>query len=241
MYDDEYDWLSDPADTEVHLCRECRELMNDVIRAENRRSIPPTPPDWQQALDWLAAQCGGLQAVEALDDAPLSAVGLDLPRGLEPGERQRLESAATLLDGIARRFFDEEAGIAFRRALLRVFERAPGVVTGARTTASLALGVVCAVGHANGLLYPRGRTTEKALKAYLDVTGSGSTVGDKVQSALRGPYTWDNPAWPYRWGSSRDLRPLGHLDLLVSGTRRQLLGVRDRAVSTRDAEVPRAS
>jgi len=244
MYDDAppYDpflaYDPDPTDTAVHLCPECRDLMADVVRAAARAPQPPPVPEWQRALDWLAAQCGGHAAVEALDDAPLTGAGLELPAELGVDERRRLESVDTLLDATARRFFDDEAGAAFRRALLRLFERQPALVTGARSASQLALGVVWAVGHANGLLYPLGAVREKDLKAYLNATQGGSTLGDRVRSALRGPYAWEIPDRPWRWrsgSSSRDLAPLGHLDLLTSTLRRQLLTVRDRAYAERDA------
>ena len=247
MYD-EYDsysevssWYGDrrPGAEEVlHLCPECRDLMSSVVRYARVLPPPKPEPDWARALRWLDAVCGGRDAVLAFGTEPLAADGLDLPAALASAHRQRLESCVTLLDATARQFFDDEARTAFVRALLRVHDREPGVVTSARTASQLALGVVWSVGRANGLLHPRGVVTEKELKPYLNATQSGSTLGEKVRAALAGPYEWtagDRP-WTYGGGRARDLEPLGHVDLLVSTVRRQLLEVRERALAAQQRE-----
>ena len=224
------DQRPDRADV-AHLCPECRDLMSEVVR--HTRSLPePRPePDWSRALRWLDSVCGGREAVLAFDTAPLTD-DLELPGELPLEDRQRLESCLVLLDATARRFFDEEARVALQRALLRLYERAPGVVTSTRSASLLTLGLVWAVGHANGLLHPRGVVTEKELKPYLNATQSGSTIGSKVRDALAGPYDWRTHERPGPYGGqARDLDPLGHVDLLVSSVRRQLLGVRERALA----------
>ncbi|SFC17773.1 hypothetical protein SAMN04487968_104152 [Nocardioides terrae] len=221
----------------VHLCPECRDLMGAVVGYARSLPEPRREPDWSRALRWLDSVCGGRDAVLGLDTVPLADDGLELPDGLPPGHRQRLESCLVLLDATARQFFDEETGIALRRGLVRLHERAPGVVTGTRSASLLTLGVVWAVGHANGQLFPRGVVTEKELKPYLNATQGGSTIGAKVRDALAGPFGWspvDRP-WSYG-GQSRDLLPLGHADLLVSSVRRQLLGVRERALAAQVRE-----
>ena len=247
MYD-EYDsysevssWYGDQRpgpDQVLHLCPECRDLMGSVARYA-RNLPPPTPePDWARALRWLDTVCGGRDAVLAFGTEPLAADGLDLPVALPPAHRQRLESCVTLLDATARQFFDAEARTALVRALLRVYDREPGVVAGAGSASQLTLGVVWAVGRANGLLHPRGVVTEKQLKPYLNATQSGSTVGERVRAALVGPWEWsgsDRP-WTYGGGRPRDLDPLGHVDLLVSTVRRQLLEVRERALAAQQRE-----
>lgn len=247
MYDDDYypdsgisSWYGErrpgPGET-VHLCPECRDLMSEVVSLARRLPDPRPEPDWSRALRWLDGICGGRQAVLALDAAPLTEEGLDLPVGVPAGHRQRLESCATLLDATARRFLDEEAAVALRRALLRLYACEPAVVTGARSAALLTLGVVWAVGRANGWMYPRGTLTEKDLKPYLNATGTAATIGGRVVDGLVGPYRWQTTSRPWSFGGqSRDLEPLGHLDLLVSGTRRQLLEVRDRALADQEAE-----
>lgn len=207
--------------------------MNDDDNPYNTLSRPE--PDWARALRWLDTVCGSRGAVLALDAAPLAPEEITLPQTLTAGERQRLESTLTLLDAVAGQFFDDELMAALRRALLLTFERCPGVVTGARSAALLALGVVWAVGHANGLLHPLGSVTQKELREYLAVTQSGSSVGTEVRSALVGPSPWTavNRPWTYGGYRTRDYEPLGHVGLLVSSTRRQLVAVRDRALSAR--------
>jgi hypothetical protein len=247
MYDDDYypaavsSWYGDrqPSPDEViHLCPECRDLMADVVRHARDLPAPRPEPDWSRAMRWLDSVCGGREAVLALDAAPLRDDGRTIPAGVPEAHRQRLDSCLTLLDGAARRFFDQEAGVALERGLLRLYDRAPGVVTGARSASLLTLGVLWAVGHANGLLHPRGPVTEKELKPYLNATQSGSTIGTKVRDALAGPFEWRSVARPRTYGSgqARDLEPLGHPDLLVSAVRRQLVEVRERALTAEERD-----
>lgn len=221
----------------AHLCPECRDLMSEVVRSARSLAEPPREPDWSRALRWLDAVCGGRDAVLAFDTAPLVDDGPGLAEGLPPEHRQRLESCLVLLDATARQFFDDETGIALRRGLLRLYERAPGVVTGARSASLLTLGVVWAVGHANGALFPRGVVTEKQLKPYLNATQGGAAIGGRVRDALAGPFGWGPVERPWAYGGQpRDLQPLGQVDLLVSSVRRQLLGVRERALAAQVRE-----
>jgi hypothetical protein len=206
--------------------------MAEVVRHARMLPAPRPEPEWSRALRWLDSVCGGREAVLSFDTAPLADDGRPLPEGLPADQRQRLESCLTLLDATARRFFDAEAGIALRRGLLRLHERAPGVVVGARSASLLTLGVVWAVGHANGLLHPVGVVTEKELKPYLNATQPGATIGRRVRDALAGPFDWQATSRPWAYGGQgRDLEPLCHVDLLVSGVRRQLLEVRERALA----------
>jgi hypothetical protein len=247
MYDDDYfstavsSWYGEarPASEEViHLCPECRDLMGDLVRYARSLPEPKPQPDRVRAMRWLDSVCGGRQAVLRLDAVPLTDDGRSVPAGIPDGHRQRLDSCLTLLDATARRFFDGEAGLALQRGLLRLYERAPGVVTSARSASQLTLGVLWAVGRANGLLHPRGSVTEKELKTYLNASQSGSMIGTKVRDALSGPYDWDLLDRPRSYGgqSARDLEPLGHADLLVSAVRRQLVEVRERALAAEERE-----
>jgi len=223
----------------VHLCPECRDLMSDVLLAWANVPRPLPEPDWSRALRWLDAICGGRQAVLDLDTTPLEAHAVEPAREPTDVEAQRLELTEGLLEALAGQFGDSEVAVAFRRGLRRCFECEPGLVMAARSPESLALGVAWAVGHANGLLWPLGRVTETALKQQLGASQSGAMFGSKVEGALAGPFRWQTPElpWDYRFGLRRDrgLKPLGHAGLLVSSCRRQLVEVRDRALSAQRA------
>jgi len=229
-----------PYDDLIHLCPECRDLMADVVRTVSALPKPPPEPDWSCALRWLDSLCGDRGSVLALDAAALVDDGAPVPEAVPAHERERLESTLAFLDAVAQRYFDAEVGLALRRALLIAFDRRPGVVTGARSGALLALGVIWAVGHANGLLHPVGSVTDKELRGYLGVTQPGSSAGAKVRDAIVGSYRWrsvERP-WTYAGYRSRDLEPLGRVELLVSGTRAQLIEVRDRALAAQHADRP---
>ena len=225
----------------VHLCPECRELMSDVLHQLRRlEAVPAVPPEpaWSTARRWLASLCGGPDAVDALDASPLGEAP-DLPEPDDTAARQRLAATARLLDDLAERVFvDEEVAVAFRRALLLVWERRPEIVRGARSAALLASGVCWAVGRANGLLWPAGQVRDKDVRAVLATTQSGSSYGSKVRSALTGPYAWQAAARPYGYdgyhrAESRELLPLGHPSLLLGRTRARLVEVRARAEAER--------
>lgn len=244
MYDEptcpdpyDYPYGEAPAlDETVHLCPECRDLMARVVRVVEAMPRPEPEPDWSCALRWLDGICGGRPAVLSLDTAPLT----DLPDltscGQQPteAEEERLDDTAAILDTLAADLFTAEARVALRRGLRRAYERNPGLVMAARSAEVLALGTIWVVGHANGLLWPIGSVREKDLKLALGTTQAGSIFGTKVERALAGPYRWDLAARPWRYGGSggsRDLKALGHADLLVSDLRQQLVEVRDRALS----------
>lgn len=244
MYDDPtypgpYDYPYDEApllDETVHLCPECRDLMSRVVRVVEAMPRPEPEPDWSCALRWLDGICGGRPSVLALDAAPLTDLTGPTSSGQEPTdvEAERLEATAATLDTLAADLFSPEARVAFRRGLRRAHERQPGLVMAARSVEVLAHGVVWTVGHANGLLWPIGSVKEKDLRLALGTTQAGSTFGARVERALAGPYDWDSTPRPWRYGGSggsRDLKALGHADLLVSGLRQQLVEVRDRALS----------
>ena len=85
MIDTEYiDYMEGLATPPEHLvCSECAQLLTrtnvilERLEAELTRprwSEPDTPPrpDHEVALDWLAALCGGHEAVTALEAAPLT-------------------------------------------------------------------------------------------------------------------------------------------------------------------------
>jgi hypothetical protein len=212
------------------------ELARRLDRERDQRVLPPAPPPaptYERVLAWLDDVCGGRDAVLALTTGPLEDCP-DLPEVETPQARSRLSAVAELLDAVAARRFDPEAGAAFRVCLLRVWDREPDVVLDAVTAAHVAGGVAWLVAKANGVLGPQGRVTVTRLKEELALHATPSTYGKVVQRALVG----------YRdFGSERtgrlyelpDLLPLGHPDLLLASTRRTLCRARDRALEAQQA------
>lgn len=79
---------------------------------ERERPAPPPPaPTYERVLAWLDDVCGGRDAVLALEPGPLEDQP-DLPEVESPQARSRLSAVAELLDAVAARRFDPEAGIA---------------------------------------------------------------------------------------------------------------------------------
>jgi hypothetical protein len=205
-------------------------------RERQRQMQPPPPPPvptYERVLSWLDDVCGGRDAVLALTPAPLEDQP-DLPEVESPQARSRLSAVAELLDAVAARRFDPEAGIAFRVCLLRVWEREPDVVLDAVTAAHVAGGVAWLVAKANGVLGPQGRVTVTRLKEELALHATPSTYGKVVQRALVGYRDFASER-SGRLYELPDLLPLGHPDLLLAATRRTLCRARDRALEAQEA------
>jgi hypothetical protein len=201
-------------------------------RRHDAERLPPAPlptPPHQRVLEWLDATCGDRAAVLALDDRPLVGDGLGLPTTEVPAHRARLEESAAALDLVAERWFDAEVAVALRRALLRVWADDATVVTTARSAHVVAGGTCWAVGRANGLFRPGGAVTMQRVRDTLDSAGTLSSWGGRVRTALLGFRGWPADHQP-RPSGVPDLQPLGHADLLVSGVRRDLVRLRDRAL-----------
>ncbi|GGR47542.1 hypothetical protein J2S40_003847 [Nocardioides luteus] len=250
MIDTEYnDYLGGPTAPPEHLvCSECAQLLArtnailERLEAELTRptwSAPPTPPrpDHEIALDWLAALCGGHEAVTALDAAPLVEDALDLPVVEDPVGRTQLEAVAALLDEVAADF-PAEVGFALRRALLRLWEIDPLVIDPPTRPAQVAAGIVWTVLGANGLAGPGGLITATALKERLGLTKMPTAYGKQLAAALRGFWPWQTQL-PWGMRDLPDLEPLGYPDLLVSSVRRRLVRLRDQACLQRDGGTPR--
>lgn len=227
------------------VCAECAQLLmrtNTVLeRLEAQLRLPvraaePPRPVHETMLDWLAAVCGGREAVERLSDAPLSEDGLDLPILDDPRSRQQLETVAERLDSVAVRLEAAEMGFAFRRALLRLWEVDPILVDPPAEPAQVAAGIAWAVLSANGLLGAKGLATVAGLKDIVGVRTSPATCGRVLAAGLRGFWPWRTQR-PLPLVDLPDLEPLGYPDLLVGQVRRRLIRLRDQAVQARDAEV----
>jgi hypothetical protein len=196
----------------------------DVIeRLESQ--LQPTRREYDAALDWLAAACGGPQAVRALDAAPLTGP-IALPR------HPRVTAVATLLGTIAQEWFDEEFAIALRAGLARLWRISPVVVTSPASATYVASGVTWAVGRANGLVGPGTELSAAALKKFLDSPSLPTTHARPVVAALRGLWAWE--AADRR--ASFQLEPLGWPELLLGRTREQLIRVRDHALAAKEAD-----
>lgn len=214
-------------------CEECRgpdtatlfqRVLSVIERLEQELARPPRK-EYEQALDWLAAACGGPAGVRALDTRPLAGP-VPLP------EDQRVREVAGLLDAVAGQLFDAETGWAFRRGLARVWEVDPGLVTAPVVPAYVAAGVAWAVGEANGSVGASRRVTSGRLKYALELSGSPATYARPIRAALRGPWEWH----PDPGRGAPAMSTLGHLDLLTSRTRAQLVRVREHALAAREAD-----
>lgn len=214
-------------------CDECRgpdtdtlfqRVLSVIERLEQELARPPRK-EYARALEWLEAACGGPAGVAALDVRPLAGP-VALP------EDRRVGEVAGLLDGLARQLFDAETGRAFRRGLARVWEVDPGLVAAPVLPAYVAAGVVWAVGEANGVVGPDRRVTSSRLKYALEVPSSPATYARPIRAALRGLWPWHAEHTPI----TPALTTLGHLDLLTSATRAQLVRVREHALAARAAD-----
>lgn len=188
---------------------------------------PAPPPHHVQVLDWLTEVCGGPAAVDALDGKPLTDDATELPTDYpDEDSRDRLQAAATLLDIVAERWFDDETARAFRHALLALWVEDPARITRPRSAAHLAGGICWAVGKANGLFHPTGPHRLGTVQDTLGLPGSLSSIGREVSGALHG---FRGHPLQGRPAGVPDLLPLYRADVLLGVTREELVRLRDRA------------
>lgn len=215
-------------------CEECRgpdtdtlfqRVLSVIERLEQELARPPRK-EYERALEWLEAACGGPVRLRLLDTRPLTGP-VALP------EDRRVVEVAGLLDGVARQLWDAETGWAFRRGLARVWEVDPGLVTAPVLPAYVAAGVAWAVGEANGVVGPGRQVTSSRLKQALEVPGSPATYARPIRAALRGLWQWRVERGP----TTPAMITLGHLDLLTSTTRMQLVRVREHALAAQEADL----
>jgi len=231
VYDPGYD-----AVREHLVCPDCQALLDHALRTLERFERVPDRPPHERALAWLDAVCGGRDAVLGLTTQPLTEP--EMPTGTG-GDQARVVATADLLDAVAARLFDEEAGAAFLAALSLMWREDPVAVRRLRTPAMLAAGLVWAVGEANELV-GEGRVTSRQVKDALAVGRYPASYAEPVRTALRGMWRWDHDDWdvsgwrydPWRpQPAPSPLSALGHAGLLVSATRGRLIRVRDRALA----------
>jgi|GEM_PF-3660399 len=217
-------------------CDECRtpdtdalfqRVLHVVERLEQKlaRPAPAVTKEYEKALEWLEAACGGPVGVRSLDDAPLRG-----PIALPADARAR--EVAGMLDALAQELFDAETALALHRGLARVWEVDPGLVTAPAAAAYVAAGVTWAVGEANGIVGADRRVTSSRLKHALGTPAAPSVYARPIRTALRGLWPWEVE----RTWTTPAVATLGHLDLLTSRTRAQLIRVRDHAWAARAAD-----
>ncbi|MFT4084030.1 MAG: hypothetical protein QM638_15750 [Nocardioides sp.] len=212
-----------------------------VIERLEHQLHQPAPQDYQRALDWLEAVCGGPEAVAALDDSPLREPTDPMPTGASPSERERLTAVAAILGHIAAEFFDPETGVALRNGLRRLWAAEPLVVCGGRSATQVAAGLSWAVGDANGLV-GRGLVTATRLKQFLALPQTPGVYAQPVVQALQGFWPWHHAPMPWALhrlsGVSRpsEVTTLGHPDLLLGRVRARLIRVREHARAAERAD-----
>lgn len=222
-------------------CDDCRRPDSDalyqrvltVIERLEQELAQPRMKEYDRALQWLQAVCGGPAAVRTLDAAPLAGP-VPLP------EDERVVEVAGLLRTVADDFFDTEMQVAFLRGLARVWAVDPGLVTAPVSAAYVAAGVAWAVGEANGVVGADRRVTSSRLKYALETPGSPATYARPIRRALGGLWEWHiDRGWPAP--ALPALAVLGHTDLLTARTRVQLIRVRDHALAARAEDREAAS
>jgi len=214
-------------------CDDCRrpdpdrlyERLLTVIERLEQELERPRVKEYERALAWLAAVCGGPDAVTALGVGPLTGP-VTLPDDPRAGE------VGALLCAVARDLFDAETEVAFLRALVRLWAHDPGLVRAPASPAYVAAGVAWAVGEANGAVGTDQPVTASRLKYALDTPSAPSTYARPIRRALGGLWQWQvdgsTPGAPLP-----RLAALGDPGLLTSRTRRQLVRVRDHALAAR--------
>jgi hypothetical protein len=214
-------------------CDECRRPDNDVLyqrvlhvieRLEQELDRPKTK-EYDRALQWLESICGGPDGVRALDAVPLRGP-VELP------DDRRVAEVAGLVRTVAADFFDAEAEIAFLRGLAKAWAADPGLISAPVSGTYVAAGIVWTVGEANGIVGPDRRLTASRLKYALETPAAPATYARPIRRALQGPWEWRvDRGWAA--SAAPTVSALGHLDLLTSRTRCQLLRVREHALAAR--------
>jgi hypothetical protein len=214
-------------------CDDCRqadhtalyERLLHVIERLEQELERPRIKEYDRALSWLAAVCGGPDAVLALDTEPL--------RGPVPlPQDERVATVAALLRGVAGEHFDAEMEVAFLRGLAKVWAADPGLVQSPVLPAYVASGVAWVIGEANGRVGTDRRMTSSRLKHVLDTPSAPSVYARPIRRALAGPWEWkvESTTWV---STLPDLAMLGDVALLTSRTRAQLIRVREQAFAAR--------
>lgn len=190
------------------------------------RPVPapePAPPLHERVLRWLDDVVGGRIALLALDDEPLT------PRSRPPGSGAVYDRIEDLVAEQCRRRFDEEFRIAACAALDTLWELDRSLVEG--DPAQVVAGLCWLVGRANRRVGTGTAVTQGVLKSDLGLRVSPGSRAARLRDRLRDL----RPPAPPRPPQCPDLVELGRADVLLAGTRRDLVRLRDRALDAASA------
>jgi hypothetical protein len=214
-------------------CDECRQanhtalyerLLHVIDRLEQELERPRIK-EYDRALSWLAAVCGGPDAMLTLDTVPLRGQVI-LP------DDERVTTVAALLRGVAGNHFDAETEVAFLRGLAKLWAIDPGLVQAPVSPSYVASGVAWVIGEANGCVGTDQRMTSSRLKHLLETPSGPAVYARPIRRALGGLWEWrvESTTWV---STLPALAMLGDPGLLTSRTRTQLVRVREHALAAR--------
>ncbi len=187
----------------------------------------PLPPPHERVLRWLDDVVGGRIALLALDDEALVPGPRPCPPRSAPGTAH--DGVEDLVAEQCRRRFDEEFRCAVVAALDALWELDRSVVEG--DPAQVVGGLCWLVGRANGRVGTGTAVTQAVLKGDLGLRVSPGSRAARFRERLRDL----RPSAPPRPMQCPDLLELGRADVLLSGTRRDLIRLRDRALAAATA------
>lgn len=190
---------------------------------------PPEPPRHERELGWLARLVGGHDVLDRLPVDPLPAdESLELAT-VPIRLRERVQVISEQADDVAARLFDDEVRTACRRLLVRAVTAEPGLLREPSRDDVVPAAVLWAVGKANDLLGPGRQMPVSAVTALCGLKSAPTERGKAFAHAVAGPR--GVAFGRYQYGADPDVLELGSADLLVSRFRRQLVRLRDLAVT----------
>ena len=192
---------------------------------------PPEPPIHVQVLAWLDTVAGGREELMAMTASPVA-----LPRladHLDPVADEPWLITDELLTDLRESLLPSDLAAPLRECLLLARERLPELAE-RMTPVRLAGGIAWVVGKANAAIGPEGPITQILIAHHLGTTqlnACGNQVLGHVRRlgwTSRRPWHCEAPA----------LLALGRVELLSSGVRRDLVGLRDRSLAEQARVLP---
>jgi len=205
-----------------------------VLDEERRPQVvqgPPPQPRHVQALAWLEAVAGSRERLLSMTSSPVA-----LPRlgdHLDPVVDEPWLVTDELLTDLRESLFPSDLAAPLREGLLLVRDRLPELAE-RMTPARLAGGIAWVVGKANAAIGPEGPVTQVRVADHLGTTAL-STAGSQVLGHVR-RIGWPSH-WPWGCGVPA-LLPVGRVELLSAGVRRDLVELRDRCLEEERAFLP---